>query len=868
MREDEANSKAALVSADPAFTALEASGAPIVVVMGEPLCVVYANRAATTVFGEDGGARLLLGSESGSPRLAAVIERLRHTPAPRLERIPISFASGAQTITILCRRIHNADEEPCFVIAALGLRPAALDAPSPPVPDAPPARDSRGEAAQGNSPCAALRARLAEKYGAGAHRFLWKTDADGKFTEVTRALSEVAGEKYADLIGRSVDEVSRALLLGPAFATALAAQQSWSGVTVDWPIEDPRCRAPATLGGLPIVDADRRFQGFHGFGVLRLSQAKPWNDEAVAQSPGTEAQPPAEAARANVVALRPSAAQGREQAQSLSPLEQSAFEEIARTLNAASGEIAPPPPGPARELIDHIARALEGMRAPLPPRDADFRQASTLLDLLPLGVVVARGDAALYANRTLLDYLGYADLEALTADGGLGQLFLGGVAARTAEAAPKASGAVAVRAQSGETLEVDAHIQTIDWHGEAATLISLRRLRAAAKAPTDETARARDAETARLAAEKTALAAAFDASGEPAALLTDDGRVKRANAAFASLFGQTPTGCAEQRLQSFLGGSEAQRLSAYLAHAKETGDAAPAAFTARGPQTGVFGVQLALRRLAAGAEPVFVCQAARDADEATSAARAEAEAARAEAERASAAKSDFLARVSHEIRTPLNAIIGFAEVMIEERFGPLGCERYKEYLRDIHNSGAHVLSLVNDLLDLSKIEAGKMELSIDDVDVNAAIGECVSIMQTQANQQKVIVRLSLAPGLPRIRADERSLRQILLNLISNAVKFNDPGGQVIISSAANDAGHVVVRVKDTGIGMSEAEITLALEPFRQVAAARASQGTGLGLPVTKALVEANHASMLIKSRKNEGTLIEVAFPAAQSLAAE
>ena len=129
-------------------------------------------------------------------------------------------------------------------------------------------------------------------------------------------------------------------------------------------------------------------------------------------------------------------------------------------------------------------------------------------------------------------------------------------------------------------------------------------------------------------------------------------------------------------------------------------------------------------------------------------------------------------------------------------------------------------------------------------------------------------RPALAPGLPRIRADERSLRQILLNLISNAVKFNDPGGQVIISSAANDAGHVVVRVKDTGIGMSEAEITLALEPFRQVAAARASQGTGLGLPVTKALVEANHASMLIKSRKNEGTLIEVAFPAAQSLAAE
>ena len=197
---------------------------------------------------------------------------------------------------------------------------------------------------------------------------------------------------------------------------------------------------------------------------------------------------------------------------------------------------------------------------------------------------------------------------------------------------------------------------------------------------------------------------------------------------------------------------------------------------------------------------------------------------------------------------------------MEERFGPVGNERYKEYLKDVHTSGTHVLSLVNDLLDLSKIEAGKMELAPEDLDANATIGECVSIMQTQANQQRVIVRLSLAPRLPRIRADERSLRQILLNLLSNAVKFNEPGGQVIVSSAQTDAGFVVIRVKDTGIGMSDDEIDIALEPFRQVATSRKTTGTGLGLPVTKALIEANHASFTIKSRKNEGTLIEVAFP--------
>ena len=164
----------------------------------------------------------------------------------------------------------------------------------------------------------------------------------------------------------------------------------------------------------------------------------------------------------------------------------------------------------------------------------------------------------------------------------------------------------------------------------------------------------------------------------------------------------------------------------------------------------------------------------------------EAQEARAEAERASEAKTAFLARISHEIRTPISAIMGFAEVMMEERFGPLGSERYKEYLKDVHSSGAHVLSLVNDLLDLSKIEAGKLDLVVERLDVNAVIEECVSIMQNEASRERVIIRMSLAPRAPRIAADERSLRQILLNLLSNAIKFNEPGGQVIVSSAPTE----------------------------------------------------------------------------------
>ncbi len=244
----------------------------------------------------------------------------------------------------------------------------------------------------------------------------------------------------------------------------------------------------------------------------------------------------------------------------------------------------------------------------------------------------------------------------------------------------------------------------------------------------------------------------------------------------------------------------------------------------------------------------------------------ELEEARKDAERASALKSDFVARVSHEIRTPLNAILGFAEVMMDERFGSIGNQRYKDYLGDIHASGTLVMSLVNDLLDLSKIEAGKMDFAFASIDANRIVSECVSIMQPQASRERVGLRLSLSPALPNVLADERSLRQIVLNLLSNAVKFNRAGGQVTVNTALADAGNAVIRISDTGIGMSEPGIGMAFEPFQRLATAKPSRGTGLGLPLTKALAEANHASLTIKSKENGGTLVEVVFPPARTLA--
>jgi len=238
-------------------------------------------------------------------------------------------------------------------------------------------------------------------------------------------------------------------------------------------------------------------------------------------------------------------------------------------------------------------------------------------------------------------------------------------------------------------------------------------------------------------------------------------------------------------------------------------------------------------------------------------------AAREAAEKASAAKSDFLAKVSHEIRTPLNSIIGFSEVMLEERFGPIGNERYRDYLKDIRSSGDHVVALINDLLDLAKIESGKLELAFADLNLNELVQGAVALMQPQANRERIIIRTSLAPALRPVVADARAVRQIALNLLSNSIKFTGAGGQVIVSTAQSDAGEVLLRVRDTGIGMDEKELGVALEPFRQLATAArwGSGGTGLGLPLTKALAEANRARFTITSKVNDGTLVEVAFPA-------
>jgi PAS domain S-box-containing protein len=239
--------------------------------------------------------------------------------------------------------------------------------------------------------------------------------------------------------------------------------------------------------------------------------------------------------------------------------------------------------------------------------------------------------------------------------------------------------------------------------------------------------------------------------------------------------------------------------------------------------------------------------------------------AKATAEAASRAKSQFLAGMSHELRTPLNAIIGFSDLLLSEILGKLPNHKTREYLSDIHSSGQHLLSIINDILEVSRIEAGQIELHEEDLDVGDVIETSLRFVRQRAAEGGVRLHAGPTAGMPRLHADETRLKQILLNLLSNGVKFTPRRGEVSVLVSVDRNGDMVIAVRDSGIGMSDAEIDIALQPFRQVdsSLARRYEGTGLGLPLTVAFVEAHGGRLVIESVPGDGTTVRVVMPAAR-----
>ncbi|TWA91355.1 PAS domain-containing protein [Bradyrhizobium stylosanthis] len=578
----------------------------------------------------------------------------------------------------------------------------------------------------------------------------------------------------------------------------------------------------------------------------------------------------------------------------LTPVENSAFNELARQLserlereresiaaNAAeppAAEIAaeplPPEPEPQPEH-EPVHAPAEWLTEPAPPPRGTSLRDRTLLDLLPTGILIYRLDRLLYANPAFLARMGHASLNALENAGGLDALYVEmGVSSASSTSQAGTPVTISATLPNGETPlpTTEAHLHTIDWDGDSA-LALICALPAAPAAPAvvappvaaepiipESFPYAPDLEPAAGDADAEDLAAILDTTAEGIVMFDAEGNIHACNRSAEALFGYDGQTLLEQNLVTlfapesqqvvadYLDSVKSQDIASLLDHGREV--------LGRERKGGVIPLAMIMGRTRPDGPNFFAVF--RDLSHAKKG-ESELSQARRLADGAANAKADMLARISHEIRTPLNAIIGFAEVMISERFGTLGNERYGEYMKDIRASGERVITIIDDLLELSRIETGKLDLNFANLNLNDLVEACVVVMQPQANRERIIIRTSLAHALPQVTADARAMRQITMNLISNSIRLASAGGQVIVSTALTDRGEIALRIRDTGHGLSERELAAAMEPFRTPPPGDAADNSALSLSLTKALVEANRAQFNIKSAGNSGTLIEVVF---------
>ena len=738
-------------------------------------------------------------------------------------------------------------------------------------------------------------------------RFAWTVDKSGVFRSVSQELADVVGPDASDVVGKSWGDVAIELQFDPdnEIGDLISSTDTWSGKTVLWPIQNTDMSVPVDLAGLPLFNAERAFQGIKGFGVIRtadvvvdpsargLAMTQPDADDPsdMGSEPETrilinedekaDAESQEGLSGENVVQLanhRPASAEQNEASNDsqdgLTDKEASAFSEIGETLRTQSS--AEPETNDLEFEVEEVAESLEDEHSedidnshsddeadevfeaeevdPLSEIQENTPHIDTsIMDNLPVAIVIYRSGETLYANRKMLDAVDYESIEELAEAGGVDILF-------EREKAPSAdtTSNQTILTKSGSQLNVNPILQTVPWKGEKALLLSF--------APTGELHI--DEPLALEINSSSEVQNILDTTSDGILLLDGEGNILSANASAEALFGYSYDPANTDHIRKLLSEESHENVQQYIDSLSETGvgnllnEGVEA--LAQEANGGLFPIFLNITKMPSNQK---LCAVVRDM---TSWKKAEEEInqSRQAAVDANEQKSEFLAHVSHEIRTPLNAIIGFSDVMIEERFGPVENERYREYLRDINRSGNHVLELVNDLLDLSKIEAGKLELAFEAVDLNQIIAETVALLQPQANSNRIIIRTSLSRAVPKVVADIRSIRQIVLNLVSNAIKFSNPNSQVIVSTVYDHNGEVTLRIRDTGEGMTQSEVEEALKPFHQVhsVSERSGEGTGLGLPLTKALIEANRAVFDLESESGNGTIAHVRFPTQRVLA--
>jgi PAS domain S-box-containing protein len=748
-------------------------------------------------------------------------------------------------------------------------------------------------------------------------RFTWQIDADGRFALASDEFIRLIGPDTAAGLGGPWSAIAGRFAPDSAerIAGALATRHTWSGVAVDWPVDGGE-RLAVELSGLPVYDRLRDFAGYRGFGVCRdlevLTELAARRSEAEAaasepQTPASEADatqsrqslaavPPAERNQTsalqpndsekpleppgNVVPFRPISEQ---RTSTLTPIENHAFDEIARQLSARldnDAEQARAPdqtevidlaePAPAPQPVAEPPRSPpEWLTPPEPPALGESRRDRMLLDLLPTGVLIYRLDRLLYANPAFLRVIGYDSLTALEHAGGLDALYvevgLSGALSTSETGTPvKIS---ATEATTEPTEAADARLYTISWDDESALALILSPTAAPPATIVAEPVAA-DSASAVGHANAEDLGAILDTTAEGIIMFDSGGNIHACNRSAEALFGYDGSDLIQRNLVELFAPESKSMIMDYLEGIKGAGVESlldpGREVLGRVAKGGIIPLGMTMGRTRPEGPNFFAVF--RDLSHSRKGEN-ELQQARRLADRAANAKADLLAKISHEIRTPLNAIIGFAEVMLGERFGTLGNERYLEYMKDIRNCGERVTTIINDLLELSRIETGKLNLAFTNQNLNELVESCVTALQSQANRDRIIIRTSLAQALPSVVADTRALRQIAMNLVGSSIQLANAGGQVIVSTALSDFGEVVLRVRDTGHGLNDRELAAALEPFRtQPPSDQASEGTAVSLSLTKALVEANRAQFNIRSAPHTGTMIEVVFPHAMARA--
>jgi PAS domain S-box-containing protein len=787
-------------------------------------------------------------------------------------------------------------------------------------------------------------------------RFLWRMNAEGRFSLDPSEFTRLIGARTAARFERLMSDIAGLSGLDPdgRFVNAVATQDTWSGITLNWPV-DGGDGLPVELSGLPICDRAANFAGYRGFGVcgdldgLARLAALP-RDESFSGPPAPQMQMQMHSAvmvqpdSADIVAtgsedslaaelpakpdvassdtaISPNAFETSRQtdmetavetpketpketptetpknvlpfrpiSESKSPaltsVENSAFNELARQLSARldseNGAVAATPATPdVAETVDGPpstpipeppSEQPEWLAPPEAPARGEARRDKALFDLLPVGVLIYRLDRLLYANRPFLEQMGYESLHALEQAGGLDALYVepGVSSASSTSDTGRPVTISGTEASSEGAPAIDARLYTISWDGDSALALifsATRNESAAAAAVLPEFIPFR-APSAVGHANAEELGAILDTTAEGIVMFDAEGNINSCNRSAEALFGFDGAELVQRNLTALFAQESQPAVQEYLERIKGADVASlldhGRDVLGRVRKGGIIPLSMTMGRTRPDGPNFFAVF--RDASQSRKSEKEWQRAGRS-ADRAANAKADMLARISHEIRTPLNAIIGFAEVMISERFGALGSERYVEYMKDIRSSGERVIAIVNDLLDLSRIETGRLDLTFASQNLNDLVEQCVAVMQPQANRERIIIRTSLAQMLPPVIADARALRQIALNLIGNSIHLANAGGQVIVSTALSDFDEVVLRVRDSGQGLNDNEVAAALEPFRtQAPSDQASDGSGVNLSLTKALVEANRAHFHIKTATHSGTLIEVTFSHARAKA--